>query len=414
MRRSPLALLFLTVTLDLIGFGMVVPLMPLYAEQFAVSGRAIAWLLSSYSLMQFFFAPVWGRLSDRIGRRPVLIASIFVNALCLLGFAASRTYVQLLIARLGAGVCTANISVASAYVADVTGPKGRARGMGAIGAAFGLGFVLGPFFAGELSGFGLATPALCAAGLSLANGLLALWLLPESLPKSARAPRAPRTGWLTERLASLRLQPSSWSLYALVFLQVCGFAMMEMALALFCEHDFAMTAAASGRLMAFVGAVMVLVQGGAIGPLARRFGEPTLVMGGLLCLAASLMALPMTSGWGAASPLYVCMAVLAGAQGCVTPALSVLISRAAPATAQGGAMGLAQSSSALARTIGPALAGVLLDAFGSVGPFFGGGATVLLACCLALATHGTSRSAVRAPALAAVQRHGAGAVGSRP
>ncbi|RYF03436.1 MAG: MFS transporter, partial [Deltaproteobacteria bacterium] len=160
MVRSSLSILFTTIALDLIGFGMVVPLLPLYAKQYGASASAIAWLLATYSLMQFVFAPLWGRLSDRIGRRPVLLASIAgnVGALCL--FASAPSYLWLLLARTVAGVCTANIAVANAYVADITGPHDRARGMGIVGAAFGLGFVLGPFFGGELSTiWGVAAPA---------------------------------------------------------------------------------------------------------------------------------------------------------------------------------------------------------------------------------------------------------------
>lgn len=389
MRRSPLATLFLTVTLDLIGFGMVVPLMPLYAERLAVSGHAIAWLLSSYSLMQFFFAPVWGRLSDRVGRRPVLLVSIFINAVCLLGFALADHYWMLLATRIGAGICTANISVASAYVADVTTDKGRARGMGAIGAAFGLGFVLGPFLAGELSPYGLMVPALTAAALSAVNGVLAIVLLPESLPKERRASAHGRTSWYQERWGTLLTQPATWPLYVLVFLQVAGFAMMEMALALYCEHQHGMDAAATGRLLAFVGLVMVFVQGGLVGPLVKRVGERRLVRWALLGLGLSLATIPLLAQAGLGlGGLFVGLGMLAATQGLATPSLSGLISRSAPGDAQGAAMGLSQSSSALARTIGPALAGLLLDAYGVASPFYGASAVLGVAVLLAIARLG--------------------------
>lgn len=383
--RSKLTVLFCTVTLDLIGFGMVVPLMPLYAQRMAASGAAIAWLMASYSLMQFFCAPLWGRLSDRIGRRPVLLVSIFANALALLLFACSGSYWQLLLSRMFAGVCSANISVASAYVADVTEPQARARGMGMIGAAFGLGFVLGPFAAGELSQLSLSAPPLVAAGLALLNGLSAVVWLPESLPVAQQqlARSKVRQAWWQERIAPLLLAPRHWPLFVLVFLQVAGFAMMEMALVLFVRDRFGLQASGSGRLLAYVGVVMVAVQGGGIGPLVRHFGEAKVVQAGLLAMGGALLAMPFLSGQ-TLLPLGVALALLAAGQGAVGPSLNSLVSRAVPGSMQGSALGLAQSLSALARAIGPAAAGLLFDHLGMSSPFCGAAAVMGIAFCIAL------------------------------
>ena len=235
MFSSPIGILFTTVALDLIGFGMVVPLMPLYARTFAVSPQAIAWLLASYSLMQFFCAPVWGKLSDRLGRRPVLLASMAGNVVALAAFATAQSFEQLFASRVLAGICTANISVASAYVADSTPDHLRSRGMGLIGAAFGLGFVLGPFFAGELSRFGLAAPPAVAAVLALINLALAYLRLPESLPPLRRQVQArPLRFWtiLWGRWQVARSQPRLLPLLGIIFTHVFGFAMIEMALTL--------------------------------------------------------------------------------------------------------------------------------------------------------------------------------------
>lgn len=385
-RASPLAVLFLTVTLDLIGFGMVVPLMPLYAERLGASGAAIAWLLASYSLMQFVFAPLWGRLSDRVGRRPVLLVSIAGHAASLLGFALSHGYTGLLVSRLVAGACTANLSVASAYVADSTDGPGRARGMGLIGAAFGLGFVIGPFFAGELSAFGPAVPAFVAAALAAVNWGLAAALLPESLPPASRRckTRQGRAPWWRERLGVLHAAPQLWPLFALTFLQVSGFAMMEMALVLFVERRFGFFAHDSGRLLAYVGLVLVLVQGGLIGPLVRRLGELRLVLVGLVCMAGSMSLLPAV-GHGQLSALLALLALLGLGQGMVGPCLSATLSRAVPAGSQGAALGLSQSLSALARTLGPAAAGSLFDAGGEGAPLHAAGLLAAAAWLLAAA-----------------------------
>lgn len=384
---GPLRILFLTVALDLIGFGMVVPLMPLYAEAFGASGAAIAWLMASYSLMQFVFAPLWGRLSDRVGRRPVLLISIAGNAAALLALATAHGYGQMLISRIVAGACTANLSVASAYVADVTTPERRARGMGALGAAFGLGFVLGPFFAGELTAWGAAAPAYVACALSLVNFVWALGWLPESLSPAARRheARSVRPRWWRERIGVVQLVPHLWPVFALILVQVAGFAMMEMDLVLFVERRYGFGAGASGRMLAFVGLVMVAVQGGALGPLARRFGEGALVKVGLGAMALALLALAVGPG-GPFAGLLASLTVLACGQGLTSPSLSALVSRNVPASSQGAALGVAQSLSALGRTVGPAAAGPLFDRGGEAAPLFAAGALLAGACTLACAT----------------------------
>lgn len=385
-RASPMAVLFLTVTLDLVGFGMVVPLMPLYAERLGASGAAIAWLMASYSLMQFAFAPLWGRLSDRVGRRPVLLISIAGHAASLLGFALATTYTGMLVSRLLAGACTANLAVASAYVADSTDAAGRARGMGTIGAAFGLGFVIGPFFAGELSVYGPAAPALVAAALAASNWILAAAFLPESHPPGRRQKlQNARAPWWQERLGVLRLAPQLWPLFSLTFLQVCGFAMMEMALVLFVERRFGFVAGDSGRLLAYIGLVLVVVQGGLLGPLVRRAGEARLIRVGLVCMASALVALPAVRH-GQVGALLGVLALLGFGQGMVGPCLSSSLSRAVPAGSQGAALGLSQSLGALARTVGPAAAGPLFDAGGEGAPLYAAGLLVAGAFLLALAT----------------------------
>ncbi|HEX6909708.1 MAG TPA: MFS transporter, partial [Longimicrobium sp.] len=192
--RSPLAVVFVTVFLDLVGFGIVIPLLPLYGQRFGAGPVAAAWLLAIYSLMQFFFAPGWGRLSDRIGRRPVLLIGLFGSALSYLAFGLAGSLAVLFIARAASGMMGATIGVAQAYIADVTPPQDRAKGMGMIGAAFGLGFIFGPATGGLLSRFGPEWPFLGAALLSAANGVVAWFRLPESLPPAARAAQPARAG----------------------------------------------------------------------------------------------------------------------------------------------------------------------------------------------------------------------------
>lgn len=390
MFSTPIAILFTTVALDLIGFGMVVPLMPLYARQFAVSPQAIAWLLASYSLMQFFFAPVWGKLSDRLGRRPVLLASMAGNFVALLAFATAHSFAQLLCSRLIAGICTANIAVASAYVADSTPPEGRARGMGLIGAAFGLGFVLGPFFAGELSQWGLSAPPYAAAALAAGNGLLAYVRLPESLPKHLRVGGGQTTATLSPwrllggRWRRARLQPRVLQLVALIFLHVFGFAMMEMALTLMVAQRFGFGPLQSGRLLAFVGLVLAAVQGGAVGRMSRRWGDGPLFVAGLFVMGSGLCAVALAAASGSGPwPVLVALGLLAIGQGLVAPTGAALLSHSAGSHEQGEVLGFGQSGSALARVVGPLVAGGLYQQLGDLMPFWVGGAVVLAAGCAA-------------------------------
>jgi MFS family permease len=364
-KRSPLYTIFLTVFLDLLGFGIVIPLAPLYVKQFAADPANVGWLVglmgTSYSLMQFLFAPVWGRLSDRVGRRPVMLVSIAGSCLAYLLFAlavATRSLPLLIASRLGAGITAANLSTAQAYIADVTTPEGRAKGMGMVGAAFGLGFILGPALGAWLSqpSFGpLAVPGVAAA-LCFLNLGMAVVRLPESLPPSARG-AVRRAGRLSGMAAALA-DPRVGRPILLLFLATTAFAMLEWTLALFLSRRFGFERERAGYVFAFLGIVLVLVQGGLVGRLARRIGEARMVTLGTGAMALSLALLP----WAFSLPaLLVVLALLALGNGINTPALSSLTSRGAEATEQGATLGAAQGFSSLARAIGPIVGGLLWD-----------------------------------------------------
>ncbi|HEV2736833.1 MAG TPA: MFS transporter, partial [Longimicrobiaceae bacterium] len=342
MKRSPLAVVFLTVFLDLVGFGIVIPLLPLYAERFGAGPVGVTWLVAVYSLMQLLFAPWWGSLSDRVGRRPVLLVGLFGSAASYLLFGLAGSLAMLFVGRALAGIMGANVGVAQAYIADVTAPEERARGMGLIGAAFGLGFILGPAIGGALSHFGHAVPFFGAAALAAANGLLALFRLPESLPAERRSahpagsgPRA-RLRALAAAAANPRLRP----LYAASLLATLAIAAMEATLSLWADRRWGLSPAEVAYLFAYVGAVAVLVQGALVGRLARRLGEHGLALAGALSLAAGLAAIPLASS---AWLLALALAAFAFGHGTLTPALSALVSRAAPGGEQGRLLGVSQS-----------------------------------------------------------------------
>ncbi|HEX8273353.1 MAG TPA: MFS transporter [Longimicrobiaceae bacterium] len=381
--RSPLAVVFLTVFLDLVGFGIVIPLLPLYAERFGAGPVAVTWLVAVYSLMQLLFAPWWGALSDRVGRRPVLLVGLFGSAASYLLFGLAGSLATLFVGRALAGLMGANVGVAQAYIADVTAPEERARGMGLIGAAFGLGFILGPAIGGALSHLGHAAPFLGAAAVAAANGLLALWRLPESLPADRRDARpagagpAARLRALAAAAANPRLRP----LYAASLLATLAIAAMEATLSLWADRRWGLSPAEVAFLFAYVGGVAVLVQGALVGRLARRLGERRLALAGALALAAGLAAIPLApSPWLLAAAL----AAFAFGQGTLTPALSALVSRAAPVAEQGRLLGVSQSLSALGRVLGPVAGGVAFARLGIGAPYLAGAALALLAL-LALA-----------------------------
>lgn len=345
--RSALAILFVIVFVDLLGFGMVIPVMPLYAERLGASDAWVGLLAAGYSLMQFVFAPIWGRLSDRIGRRPVLLVSIAMTALAFAMYGAASTFAVLLASRLFAGAATANIAIARAFVADVTPPEGRAKGMGLIGAAFGLGFVLGPVLGGLLSQRSLSLPPYAAAALAAVNGIAALFVLPEPEEHTVReeARRSRFAAFFAEmRHAGIR------RLIWIYGLSVLAFSAMESTYSLLVTKRYGLDLTHANYLFAYIGVLVAAVQGGLIGRLTRAYGEKRLLVAGLLFQALALVVLPFAGG---KVGLVVATAPLAIGAGLSQPSLASLLSRLAASEDQGGTLGIGESASAIGRVVGP-------------------------------------------------------------
>lgn len=373
-------ILFLIVVIDLIGFGIVIPLLPFYAERFQATPDVVTLVLATYSFTQLLSAPLWGRLSDRIGRRPVLLASLFGIALSYvwLGFADSLWV--LFAARAVCGAMAGNISAAFAYVADITDAENRTKGMGIIGAAWGLGFFIGPAIGGILAGPDAATadfqtPSFAAAALSAIAFVLTAIFLKESLSPEIRARNAARTrepmadvvkGVLANRALTL------WMV--LTFFVTFSLAGMETTFAMWTERSYGWGPRPNGFLLTFIGLVSVTVQGGLIGRLRRRWDERSLLIQGAALMALASAAIPF-----AASPaiLVLVMAVVAYGFGIASPALNGLISLEADETRQGSILGLSRSSATAARVVGPACAGVMFAALGKDAPYFMGAVIML-------------------------------------
>ena len=382
---SPVPTLFLIVFVDLVGFGLVIPLLPFYAVRFAASPQQVTLLLAVYSLMQLFTAPLWGRLSDRVGRRAVLTVSMAASVFAYLWIGSATALWMLFAARACAGACAGNIAAAQAYIADITKPEERAKGMGLIGAAFGLGFIIGPALGGLLAGNDPATadvqtPAWVAASLSFIALCGVVVLLPESLPADRRGVRGPSRSRLGALLDVLR-RPVLSRLIMTFFLVILAFAGMESTFALWAMEQFDWGPGQVGYVFAFVGLLSAVLQGGLIGSLTRRFGEERLLLCGLALIAVGLLVMPAAR---TVEVLSVAVSALALGMGLTQPSLNSLISRRAGREEQGEVLGVSQSVGSLSRVLGPAAAGYFFGEFGRNAAFFLGAALIAVALVLAL------------------------------
>jgi len=387
-RRPSVLIIFLTVFIDLIGFGIIMPLIPIYSKHFGSSEHFIGVIIASFSAMQFIFAPIWGRVSDRIGRRPVLLVSTagaaISYALFAIGSGLANHAVSLWVllgSRALAGICGGNITVAQAYIADITPPQDRSRKMGLIGMAFGLGFICGPIIGGlSLKYLGNPGPGWVAAAICAANFFLALFILVESRkPTSEHAVQRPHLDQWMHTLT----QPKVGLLVIVFFLATFCFSCFESTLALLVCENFHLdilndprTASTAVYLFAFCGIISAFVQGGVIGRLVRKLGEPKLIAFSLALTGFSMAGIPFVRGttqltWGvlfqsAGVPwlmLLALLALLAIGSGLTRPPLFGLLSNLTPSHEQGSTIGVAQGAGSLARILGPMYAFTL---FGKV------------------------------------------------
>ncbi len=373
MRKPSLLFIFLTVFIDLVGFGIVLPLLPIFAQSLDANGFVIGCLMASYSAMQFIFAPIWGRLSDRIGRRPVLLVSTAGAAVSYALFAigsgqtGTGALVMLFVARIFAGICGANITVAQAYIADITPPEDRSKKMGLIGMAFGLGFILGPALGGLGLKFGnVSTPGWIAAGLCTANFFFALAKLPESWkPGTKSVESRPRLRQFTETMK----RPGIGALVGVFFLSTFCFTCFETTLGLLVSKNFDLVVenlkggvhifdSRVVYLYTFCGLISALVQGGPLGKAVKKFGEPKLIALSLVLVGASLIPMPFVMNWPL---LLLVLATLSIGSALTRGPVFGMISNLASPSEQGLTIGTAQSAGSLARIAGPIVAGTLFE-----------------------------------------------------
>lgn len=393
--KKPLVVIFLTVFVDLIGFGIIIPLNTFLARKLGGDEFQIGLLMSIYSLMQFAFAPFWGRLSDRFGRRPIILISLLGASLAHLAFAFGETYTALLLARCFAGIFGANISAAMAFIADVTEEKDRSKGMGLIGAAFGLGFILGPVLgglAGEVGAwigseppFGISFSAVVASAICLANFIAAYFVLPESLSKELREEaKARKKRSRVQQLGEAFRLPVVGQLMLTFFLANVAMAFMEVSLFMLVDDRLGWGLIEASFGFAYVGLIMVFTQGYLIRKLLPRYGEPKLMLVGLALSAFGISGMALSySMW----PLALMVTCLGFGIGFVNPSINGSISLLTDKTKQGGVLGVNQSLSALGRIIGPAFGGLLYRELGASSPFLMGGFCMFIALIFVLSLY---------------------------
>jgi MFS transporter, DHA1 family, tetracycline resistance protein len=383
MKPRPLLVIFITIFIDLLGFGIIIPILPIHASELGAPGWVIGLVAASFSAMQFLFGPFWGGLSDRLGRRPILMGSMLLMGFSYILFAfSSFSLVILFLSRLLAGISAANISAAQAFISDITPPEKRAKNFGIIGAAFGLGFIFGPPIGGFLKAdYGIDAVGYAAAGFSFFNLILAYFLLPETLVE-----RSEKTSLFInplEKLGSALKRVAIGDLMIISFIFMVAFSMMQVTAALFWVAEFGLTEKGVGYMFLYIGLLAAIIQGGFIGKLNIWFGERNLLISGTLLMMTGLTLMPFAPKehfllWELPS-----LAVVSLGNAFLTPTINSLLSRLSGAREQGAILGASQSFNSLARVVGPILGGWLYGMDFRI-PYLASGLLVLLCTFLAV------------------------------
>ncbi|MGC4084933.1 MAG: MFS transporter [Vicinamibacterales bacterium] len=370
----PLLVIFLTIFVNLVGFGIIIPLLPFYAETFGASPLTIGLLFAVFSACQLVAAPTLGDLSDRYGRRPVLIFSLFGTVVSFVMMAMAHSIAMLFAARIVDGLSGGNISTARAYVADVTEPQDRARAYGLIGAAFGLGFIMGPALSGVLATYSYTAPVWAAALITLVATLMAWFWLPETVHKAAAG-----TGMPFRNLAAMMQRPGLRRVLWIDFIYWFAFAIFQTTFALFAAHRFGFDVSTTGYFFAAFGVLGAVVQGGAIRPIVHRLGDkPTFILG-LICAAVGLVGATVAH---TIATFTLALVPLALGIGFGHPTVSALVSRAGRGDEQGHVQGAAGAMESLGRAVGPVWGNAAFARYGDAMPYLS--AAICLALTLAL------------------------------
>lgn len=378
--KKPIVVIFITILIDMLGFGIIIPILPIFSKELGAVNYQVGLIAMSFPVMNFIFAPFWGSLSDRYGRRPIILVSVLLTGFAYLLFSQTVNLWLLILSRILSGIGSANLSVAQAYIADITKPEERAKSMGFIGAAFGLGFIVGPTVGGYLKS--ISAPGhvdwvgYVAAGFCLVNFIMAYFFLPESLQvrqKDVRFNFKVISGIITE----LR-KPAIRELLLINFIFITAFMIMQISASLFWKEKIGLDEIQMGNMFAFIGLTTVIVQGGLVGRLVKRYGETRLLSFGTYLCIASLLMMPWVTRETFIPFELIAMALMALANGCLTPSITSLLSKTASPKDLGQVLGVNQSFGSLARAAGMGLSGFIYGLEYHL-PFMVG-ATIMLIC----------------------------------
>ncbi len=374
---SPILVIVMTLFIDATGFGIIIPLLPFYAETFQAGSAALGILIASFSLMQFIFSPIIGRISDNVGRKPVLIISILTSVTSFVLFAIADSFFTLLLSRIVAGLAT-ETAVAQAYIADITSEKERASGIGKVGAAHGAGFIIGPAIGGFLSVYGFSVPGFAAVFLTLVNLLFVLFFLPESLDeKSSRLLLSPgSTSSFFHRLLAAFAKPLIGSVLMIFFIVFLSFSAIPVIVPLLGVAFFGFGSVEMSYFFMYIGAVQIILQGVVIGRLTKKFGEEKLIAFGPLVMMLGIFLMPLIPN---IAIFMLSLTMIASGSGIMRTVVPSFISRITPADEQGGTLGVANSVASIATVPGPLIGGSLFEFAGIAAPYFASASMLIVA-----------------------------------
>ena len=381
-RLSPTFVIIMTIFIDVTGFGMIIPLLPFYAETFQAGSTALGILVASFAVMQFIFSPILGRISDNVGRRPVLLLSILISSVSFTLFTIANSFLMLLLSRIIAGMAT-ETAVAQAYISDITSKKERATGIGRVAAAHGVGFIIGPAIGGLLSVYGFWAPGFAAVILTLLNLLFVFLFLPESM--SHASPRMRITtksiGGYLRKMTDALTRPLIGSVLVIFFITFLAFSAIPVIAPLLGISFFGIGEVEMSYVFMYIGLVQVILQGFVIGRLAEKFGNEKLIALGPVLMIAGMFLMPLVPNIVAFLAL---IALIASGSGIMRTVVPSFVSKKSPANEQGSMLGVTQSASSIARVPGPLIGGSVFEIAGVAAPFFLSAALLILALGLAV------------------------------